>query len=189
MCILISVFFLGGYLPSIFDTPENFYFINTFIEDWSFKVWQFLFYNELYLSDESCVLVMLVKIQLRNNNINRMRTTFFIFKYLKPLKLRCAFAYAFAYTSTSACASDENTNIAIIGQHSIKRRFTIQEQRIFFSYLKLIKLPDSAFKAQKKLYTITNAPIVASSFVTGFIDGEGCFCVSALLAFFFIKKN
>ena len=41
----------GGYLPSIFDTPENFYFINTFIEDWSFKVWQFLFYNELYLSD------------------------------------------------------------------------------------------------------------------------------------------
>ena len=23
----------GGYLPSIFDTPENFYFINTFIED------------------------------------------------------------------------------------------------------------------------------------------------------------
>ena len=138
------------YLPSMFDTPENFYFINTFIEDWSFKVWQFLFYNELYLSDESCVLVMLVKIQLRNNNINRMRTTFFIFKYLKPLKLRCAFAYAFAYTSTSACASDENTNIAIIGQHSIKRRFTIQEQRIFFSYLKLIKLPDSALKAQKK---------------------------------------
>ena len=121
---------------------------------------------------------MLVKIQLRNNNINRMRTTFFIFKYLKPLKLRCAFAYAFAYTSTYACASDENTNIAIIGQHSIKRRFTIQEQRIFFSYLKLIKLPDSALKAQKKLYTITNAPIVASSFVTGFIDGEGCFCVS-----------
>ena len=149
MCILISVFFLGGYLPSMFDTSENFYFINTFIEDWSFKVWQFLFYNELYLSDESCVLVMLVKIQLRNNNINRMRTTFFIFKYLKPLKLRCAFAYAFAYTSTYACASDENTNIAIIGQHSIKRRFTIQEQRIFFSYLKLIKLPDSALKAQK----------------------------------------
>ena len=51
MCILISVFFLGGYLGSIFYIPENFYFINTFIEDWTFKVWQFLFYNELYLND------------------------------------------------------------------------------------------------------------------------------------------
>ena len=51
MCILISVFFLGGYLGSMFYVPENFYFINTFIEDWTFKVWQFLFYNELYLND------------------------------------------------------------------------------------------------------------------------------------------
>ena len=58
MCILISIFFLGGYLPSIFYMSENFYFIITFFEDWSFKVWQLLFYNELYLNDaiKSCTI-------------------------------------------------------------------------------------------------------------------------------------
>lgn len=50
MCILISVLFLGGYLPSMFAT-QDFNFINTFIEDWSLKVKQLLYYNELYLSN------------------------------------------------------------------------------------------------------------------------------------------
>ena len=46
------------YLPSMFDMSENFYFIITFFEDLSFKVWQLLFYNELYLNDsiKSCTI-------------------------------------------------------------------------------------------------------------------------------------
>jgi len=44
MCILISVLFLGGYLPSMFAI-QDFYFINTFIEDWSLKVEELLYYN------------------------------------------------------------------------------------------------------------------------------------------------
>jgi NADH-ubiquinone oxidoreductase chain 1 len=50
MCILISVLFLGGYLPSMFAT-QDFYFINTFIEDWSLKVEELLYYNKLYLDN------------------------------------------------------------------------------------------------------------------------------------------
>jgi hypothetical protein len=50
MCILISVLFLGGYLPSMFAI-QDFYFINTFIEDWSLKVEELLYYNKLYLDN------------------------------------------------------------------------------------------------------------------------------------------
>lgn len=49
MCILISVLFLGGYLPSMFTLEFN--SINNLIEVWSLKVEQLLYYNELYLNN------------------------------------------------------------------------------------------------------------------------------------------
>ena len=79
MCILINIFFLGGYLPLILEMPENFYFINTFVEDWSFKIWQLLFYNELFLNDaiKSCTVY----------NIDYKIYTIFIYSFNEVLFL------------------------------------------------------------------------------------------------------
>ena len=51
------------------------------------------------LYDEACLLVMLVKIQLSNNNINR-RTTFFNEKFVKTIKLNYEF-YNYSYPGLS----------------------------------------------------------------------------------------
>ena len=77
------------------------------------------------------------------------RTTFFIFKVFKPLKLRST--------------SDENTNIAILG-HSAKQIFTIQEQRIFFFFFETHKTTWSSTSSIKPC-TNRNAPLVTPGFL------------------------
>ena len=119
------------------------------------------------LYDEACLLVMLVKIQLSNNNINR-RTTFFNEKFVKTIKLNYEF-YNYSYPGLSP---------------SCKRCFTLLVLGWFPCLPPLLRYQYTNAVLVSKLQICTfsqkNGQQLNPWWVSGFTDGEGCMRISII---------
>lgn len=119
------------------------------------------------LYDEECVFVMLVKIQLSNNNINRS-TTFFNKKFIKTIKLNYEF-YNYYYPGLSP---------------SCKRCFTLLALPLFPCFPPILRYQYTNVVVVSKLQNFTfsqkNVQQLNPWWVTGFSDGDGCMRISII---------